>query len=67
MLSDWSDVPPWLSVEDTCILSGHDEETMRYMIFDGGVETRVVDGQHLIDAKSLEEVQKCLLLWVLGW
>jgi hypothetical protein len=42
-------------------LSGHDEETMRTMIFDGGVETRVVDGQHLIDAKSLEEYQMSLV------
>jgi hypothetical protein len=65
-LVSWIAAPDWLTIHEASDLSGHDPDTLRWMIQDGAVDTRVVDGQHLIDAKSLEEYQKCLL-WVLSW
>jgi len=59
----WLFAPEWLRVEEACHLSGHDRETMLWMVADGAVDTDL-DG--LICKRSLYEFQEALAL-VLHW
>jgi len=59
----WAFAPDWLTVEQASYLSGHDEDTVRWLVEDGSIDTRL-DG--LIDKESLHEYQEALAL-VLHW
>lgn len=47
-------------------LSGHDEDTVKWLILDGGVDARQDGDTWLIDKMSLHEFQEALAL-VLHW
>ncbi len=58
----WIAAPEWLTVQEACDLSGHDVETVQWLIRDGAVEARYEDGRWLIEKASLREFQEALLL-----
>ena len=57
----WLAAPEWLTIEEACYLSGHDEATMRYLILDGNVESKYHDGAWLVDKWYLHEYHETLL------
>ena len=63
---DWAFAPDWLTVEQASSLSGHDEDTVKWLILDGGVDVRRDGDTWLIDKASLHEYQEALVL-VLHW
>ena len=62
----WLAAPEWLTIEEACYLSGHDEATMRYLILDGNVETKCHGDSWLVDKWDLHDYQE-ILLEVLQW
>jgi len=62
----WLSAPDWLTIEQACYLSGHDLDTMRWMIEDGAVDTRIEGNTLLIEKRSLWEFQEALVE-VLHW
>jgi len=62
----WVAAPEWLTVQEACELSGHDVDTLRWMIQDGAVDTRREGDTWLIEKAGLREFQEALLE-VLHW
>ena len=62
----WLAAPDWLTIQQACYLSGHDEDTMRWLIQDGDVEAKHNGNTWLTDKASLHGFQECLLE-VLHW
>lgn len=62
----WAFAPPWVTVQQACELSGHDGDTMRWMMQDGAVDTKEIGGETLIEKWSLHEYQEALAE-VLHW
>ena len=62
----WAFAPDWLTVEQASCLSGHDEDTVKWLILDGGVDAKRDGGAWLIDKASLHDYQEALAL-VLHW
>ncbi|MFP4394729.1 MAG: hypothetical protein ACLFTI_05635 [Anaerolineales bacterium] len=60
-LVDWTFAPEWLTLEAAARLSGHDVETLRWIIEDGGLDAREEDGAMLIEKRSLREFQESLI------
>lgn len=60
-LVDWTFAPEWLTLEEAARLSGHDAETLRWIIEDGGVDTREEGDAVLIETRSLREFQESLI------
>ena len=62
----WLESPDWLTPEQASYLSGHDLETVHWLIEDGGVDARRDGGTWLIEKESLHDYQEALAL-VLHW
>ena len=62
----WIAAPEWLTVREACELSGHDVDTLHWMIQDGALDTRREGDTWLIEKASLREFQEALLE-VLHW
>jgi hypothetical protein len=62
----WVFAPEWLTVGEASHLSGHDADTLRWMIQDGAVDTKRQGDGWLIEKASLREFQEALLE-VLHW
>jgi hypothetical protein len=60
---DWAFAPEWVTVKEASYLSGHDEDTVNWLVEDGSIDTGQ-DG--LIDKASLHEFLEALAL-VLHW
>jgi hypothetical protein len=63
---DWAFAPDWLTVQQAVELSGHDVDTVRWLIEDGAVDTRRDGDTWLIEKESLYEFQEALAE-VLHW
>lgn len=57
----WAFAPEWLTVEEASSLSGHDPDTLHWLIEDGALDTRRQGETWLIEKTSLWEFQQCLL------
>ena len=57
----WIAAPEWLTIGEASYLTGHDPETVRWLIDDGAFEVRREGGAWLIDKVSLREYQETLL------
>ena len=62
----WAFAPDWLTVEQASYPSGHDDDTVKWLILDGGVDAKQDGDTWLIDKESLHEYQEALAL-VLHW
>ena len=62
----WAFAPEWLTLEEASYLSGHDVDTLRWLIHDGGVDAKRQGDTWLIEKASLREFQETLLE-VLHW
>jgi len=62
----WAFAPEWLTLEEASYLSGHDADTLRGLIYDGGVDAKRQDDTWLIEKASLREFQETLLE-ILHW
>ena len=62
----WAFAPDWLTVEEACHLSGHDADTVRFLIDDGGVDAKQEGDAWLVEKASLFEYQETLAE-VLHW
>ncbi len=60
-LVSWAFAPEWLTLEEASWLSGHDVETLRWLIHDGGVDAKRQEDTWLIEKASLREFQEILL------
>jgi hypothetical protein len=60
-MGDWAFAPDWLTLEVSAFLSGHDLDTIRALILDGGVDAKQDGSDWLIDKGSLYEFQETLL------
>jgi hypothetical protein len=65
-LVSWAFAPEWLTLEEASYLSGHDVDTLRWLIYDGGVDTKRQGDTWLIEKASLREFQETLLE-ILHW
>jgi hypothetical protein len=63
---DWAFAPEWLTVKEASYLSGHDEDAVKWLILDGGVDAKRDGDTWLIDKASLHDYQEALAL-VLHW
>jgi hypothetical protein len=63
----WLAAPEWLTVQQAVELSGHDEDTVKWLILDGGVEARQDGDTWLIGKASLHEYQETLALVLYWW
>ena len=50
--------PDWLTIDEACYLLGHDQETVKWLILDGGVEAKQDGDTWLVDKWSLHEYQE---------
>ncbi len=62
----WAFAPEWLTIRQAAELSGHDRETLGWLIQDGAVDARRWGKTWLIEKVSLREFQDALAL-VLHW
>ena len=62
----WLEFPDWLTPAQASYLSGHDADTVLWLIEDGAVETRCDGDAWLIEKASLYEFQEALAE-VLHW
>ena len=65
-LVSWIAAPDWLTIHQAAYLSGHDPDTLRWMIQDGAVDAKRAGDTYLIDKASLREFQDTLLE-ILHW
>ncbi len=61
-LVSWVFAPEWLTVRKASELSGHDVDTLHWLIQDGVLDTRRVGDTWLVEKASLREFQEALLL-----
>jgi hypothetical protein len=63
---DWVLAPDWVTPEEAVRLSGHDEDTIKRLILDGGVDAELGGGTWLVEKRSLYEFQEALsdVLWL---
>lgn len=62
----WLAAPDWLTVEEASYLSGHDEDTVKWLVLDGGVDAKRDGDTWLVEKLSLHEFLEALAL-VLHW
>ena len=62
----WLAAPDWLTIPEAAWLSGHDEDTIERLVWEGDVDTRREGDGWLIDKWSLHDFQEALAL-VLHW
>ena len=60
-LVSWAFAPEWLTVQEASELSGHDVDTLHWLIQDGALDTRCVGNTWLVEKASLREFQEALL------
>jgi hypothetical protein len=62
----WLAASDWLTIQQAMALSGHDADTVKWLILDGGVDAKRDGDTWLIDKASLHEFQEALAE-VLHW
>jgi len=62
----WAFAPDWLTVGEASHLSGHDKDTIVWLILDGGIDAKRDGGTWLVDKWSLHDFQEALAE-VLHW
>ncbi|MBN1878103.1 MAG: helix-turn-helix domain-containing protein [Anaerolineae bacterium] len=62
-LVTWAFAPAWLTLAEAAALTGYDEDTLRAMVADSDVDTRLEGDKLLIEKASLREFQEAWLDW----
>jgi len=62
----WLAAPDWLTVSEAAWLSGHDEDTIERLVWEGDVDTRREGDTWLVDKWDLHDYQEAFLeaLWL---
>ena len=60
-LVSWAFAPEWPTIQEASRLSGHDVDTLHWLIQDGAVDTKRQGDTWLIEKASLWEFQETLL------
>jgi excisionase family DNA binding protein len=60
-LVSWAFAPEWLTVQEASELSGHNTDTLHWLIQDGALDTRRMGDTWLVEKASLREFQEALL------
>ena len=58
---DWMFSPEWVTLDQASFLTGHDADTLRDIIADGGVVAERAGAGWLIEKESLREFRDALL------